>query len=224
MERFYQHIKRGFILTEAIKKYGEKNFLIELIDEVQLAEKAYDLEMYYIKQYNTKSPHGYNLTDGGDGIFGWEATDEYKKECSERVKNLHKQKKVGMHGKKHSEKTKEKMRDSAKKVEKTWLIGRKHSPETIEKIRKKHVGKKKTEETIKKIKDNHHDVSGKNNPMYGKRHSPETIEKIKEKRQNNKIKRIWINNEIEEKLIPIDFPIPFNYTVGRIKRKNVYTC
>jgi hypothetical protein len=30
----------------------------------------YDLEKYYIKKYNTKAPNGYNLTDGGDGIFG----------------------------------------------------------------------------------------------------------------------------------------------------------
>jgi predicted GIY-YIG superfamily endonuclease len=30
-ERFYQHSKRGFLLTEAIKKYGEDKFFIELI-------------------------------------------------------------------------------------------------------------------------------------------------------------------------------------------------
>ena len=33
-ERFYQHTKRGFILTEAIKKYGEGKFFTELIEEV----------------------------------------------------------------------------------------------------------------------------------------------------------------------------------------------
>ena len=33
-ERFHQHLKRGFVLTEAIKKYGENKFFIELIEEV----------------------------------------------------------------------------------------------------------------------------------------------------------------------------------------------
>jgi group I intron endonuclease len=98
-ERFFQHTKRGFLLTEAIQKYGEQNFSIELVEEVESAERAYELEIFYIQKYNTKVPNGYNLTDGGDGIFGWEASEEYRQECSERVKLLHKEKKVGMYGK-----------------------------------------------------------------------------------------------------------------------------
>jgi group I intron endonuclease len=217
-ERFCQHIKRGFILTEAIRKYGKDLFSIELIEEVETAERAYELEIFYIEKYNTKSPNGYNLTDGGDGIFGWEATEEYRKECSERVKELHKQKKVGMYGKKHTEQTREKMKESAKEVERTWLIGRKHSPETIELLRQKNLGRKHTEETRQKIKENHHDISGENNPMYGRKHSPETIEKMKQKRAQNRVKRIWVNNQVEEKLIPVDGPIPLGYTLGRIKK------
>jgi group I intron endonuclease len=217
-ERFSQHIKRGFILTEAIRKYGKDLFSIELIEEVETAERAYELEIFYIEKYNTKSPNGYNLTDGGDGIFGWEATEEYRKECSERVKELHKQKKVGMYGKKHTEQTREKMKESAKEVERTWLIGRKHSPETIELLRQKNLGRKHTEETRQKIKENHHDISGENNPMYGRKHSSETIEKMKQKRAQNRVKRIWVNNQVEEKLIPVDGPIPLGYTLGRIKK------
>ena len=136
-ERFYQHTKRGFILTEAIKKYGEDKFSIELIEEVDTAGRAYELEQYYIKEYNSKIPYGYNITDGGDGIFGWEATEEYRQECSERVKQLHKEKKVGMYGKRHSDETKRKMSEASKGKSKPWLIGRKFSPETIEKIKQK---------------------------------------------------------------------------------------
>lgn len=217
-KRFSQHTKRGFHLTEAIRKYGKNSFSINLIEEVETAERAYELEMYYILQYNTKVPNGYNLTDGGDGIFGWEATEEYRKECSERVKELHKQKKVGMYGKTHTKETKEKMKESAKEVERTWLIGRKHSPETIEILRQKNIGRKHTEESKQKIRENHHDISGNNNPMYGKKHSPETIKKMKQKREENKVKRIWVNNQIQEKLIPFDKPIPLGYTPGRIKK------
>lgn len=186
-ERFSQHIKRGFLLTEAIQKYGEKKFLIELIEEVESAEKAYELEQYYIKQYDTKVPNGYNLTDGGDGIFGWEVSEEYRQECSERVKQLHKDKKVGMYGKKHSEETKKKMSTSSKGN--THCLGRRLSEETKQKIREKHLGKFVSEETKKKISENHYNISGKNNPMYGKKHSPETIEKIREKALLRKLKK-----------------------------------
>jgi group I intron endonuclease len=176
-ERFLQHTKRGFILTEAIKKYGSEFFSIELIVEVNTENDAYDLEKYYIEKYNTKAPNGYNLTDGGDGIFGWEMNEEMKKELSERVKELHKDKKVGMYGKKHSDETKKKMRLSAKGNKNA--AGKPKSEETKQKLREKNIGKVLSEDTKKKISQNHHDVSGKNNPMYGKKHSPETIEKIK---------------------------------------------
>ena len=215
-ERFSQHIKRGFLLTEAIQKYGQQKFFIELVEEVESAERAYELEQYYIKQYDTKVPNGYNLTDGGDGIFGWEASEEYRQECSERVKQLHKEKKVGMYGKNHSEETKKKMSEVSKGKPKPWLIGRKFSEETKERIRQLNLGKTLSKETRQKISENHHDISGKNNPMYGKKHSPETIEKLKQKAKNRP-KRFWINNGIEEKLISIDEQIPIGYNIGRVR-------
>jgi len=215
-ERFSQHIKRGFILTEAIQKYGQQKFSIELVEEVESAERAYELEQYYIKQYDTKVPNGYNLTDGGDGIFGWEASEEYRQECSERVKQLHKEKKVGMYGKTHSEETKKKMSAASKGKEKPWLIGRKITEETREKLRQINTGRILSEETRKKISENHHNISGENNPMFGKKHSSETIEKIKE-RAKNRPKRFWINNGAEEKLISIDEQIPIGYNTGRVR-------
>jgi len=178
-ERFSQHTKKGFLLTEAIKKYGEQKFSIELIEEVESAERAYELEIFYIKEYNTKAPNGYNLTDGGDGIVGWQPTNEYRQECSERVKQLHKNKKIGMYGKTHTEETKQKMSESLKGNQN--CLGRVLSEETKSKISSSHKGKKLSDSTKNKIKENHHNVSGENNPMYGKKHSPETIEKIRQK-------------------------------------------
>jgi group I intron endonuclease len=178
-KRFLQHTKRGFFLTEAIQKYGEQKFSIELIEEVKISEQAYELEIFYIKEYNTKVPNGYNLTDGGDGIFGWQPTDEYRQECSERTKQLHKNKKIGMYGKNHTEKTKEKMSQSAKGNQN--CLGRILSEETKLKISASHKGKILSDSTKDKISENHHNVSGEKNPMYGKKHSPETIEKIRQK-------------------------------------------
>lgn len=185
-ERFLQHSKKGFLLTEAIKKYGEQKFSIELIEEVESAERAYELEIFYIREYNTKAPNGYNLTDGGDGIFGWQPTDEYRQECSERVKKLHKNQKIGMYGKNHTEETKQKMSKSLKGNQN--CLGRVLSEETKSKISLSHKGKILSDKTKKKISENHHNVSGKNNPMYGKKHSPETIEKIRQKALERKKK------------------------------------
>jgi len=178
-ERFLQHTKRGFFLTEEIQKYGEQKFSIELIEEVKIPEQAYELEIFYIKDYNTKVPNGYNLTDGGDGIFGWQPTDEYRQECAERTKQLHKNKKIGMYGKNHTEKTKEKMSQSAKGNQN--CLGRILSEETKLKISASHKGKILSDSTKDKISENHHNVSGEKNPMYGKKHSPETIEKMRQR-------------------------------------------
>ena len=59
-------------------------------------------------------------------------------------------------------------------------------------------------------------MCGENNPMYGKKHSSETIEKLKE-RAKNRPKRIWVNNGLIEKLVPIDEQIPIGYNRGRVR-------
>ena len=215
-ERFLQHTRRGFLLTEAINKYGEEKFSVDLIEEVESIAIAYEFEQYYIKQYNTKVPNGYNLTDGGDGAYGWIISDEDRKRRSKVMKRLHKEKKTGMHGKTHSEDTKKKMSDVTKGKPKPWLIGKERSEETRKKISRGNIGKINSAETREKISQNHHDISGKNNPMYGKKHSPETIEKLREKAKN-RLKRIWINNGVEEKLIPVDEQIPIGYNKGRVR-------
>lgn len=215
-ERFLQHTKRGFLLTEVIKKYGQDNFFIELLEEVESSERAYELEQFYIKDYNTKVPNGYNLTDGGDGLYRVVIDDEDRKRRSKIMKTLHKEKRTGMHGKTHSEETKRKMSISGKNTPKPWLSGRVLSEESKQKIREKHLGKKLSEETRKKISENHHDISGENNPMYGKKHSPETIEKLREKAKIRP-KRFWVNNGVEEKLITIDESIPIGYNKGRVR-------
>lgn len=217
-KRFTQHSRKGFLLTQSIKKYGKENFNVELIEEVDGSEKAYELEQYYIKHYGTKSPNGYNLTDGGNGLYGVIISDEDRKRRSESSKRLHREKRTEMHGKKHTEETKQKMSASSKGKPKPWLIGRKRSEITREKIRQANMKRTASEETRKKISENHHDVSGKNNPMYGKKHSPETIEKIREKLKASP-KKLWVNNGIKETLILADAEVPEGFTYGRIKFK-----
>lgn len=65
-------------LQDAVKKYGIENFNFEVLI-ICFDEDRYKYEMEYIKKYDTMAPNGYNLTPGGEG--------------------------GGFYGKKHSQKT-----------------------------------------------------------------------------------------------------------------------
>lgn len=60
------HSKPKTIIDKAIKKYGEENFWYELLEK---QVKDYDeKEIYWIKEYNSQIPNGYNVAPGGKGV------------------------------------------------------------------------------------------------------------------------------------------------------------
>lgn len=83
-------------MYNAIKKYGWDNFEHEILKTGLTKEEAKKYESYYIKQYNTLAPFGYNLT--GDG--------EYPDIISEETKQKMRESHLGV---KLSEKTKQNM-------------------------------------------------------------------------------------------------------------------
>jgi group I intron endonuclease len=125
-KRWFLHCNRKSCtaLHNAINKYGADKFTAEILFSVPTKELAGELEIEYIKRYNTKAPNGYNLTDGGEGVkslsdeirikrnqkllgnrnaVGAIRTPEYLKALSERFK-----------GRVFSEETKHKMSEAAK--------------------------------------------------------------------------------------------------------------
>ena len=89
----------SFPIHRAIRKYGEDNFEIEVIQVLDSPEELKELEKYYIKEYKTNNrKFGYNMTEGGDGTFGRLYSEETKEKI--RQKAL---------GRKMSEGTKERM-------------------------------------------------------------------------------------------------------------------
>lgn len=71
-ERFSEHLYDAYKPTEenrplyrAIKKYGENNFSLQVLEECA-DELASEREIWYIKKLKTYA-HGYNATIGGDG-------------------------------------------------------------------------------------------------------------------------------------------------------------
>ena len=71
-------------LGRAMQKYGAVNFVIEHVASATEWKNAGMVEAALIKQLNTRSPYGYNLTDGGDGTLGFRHTPEECQRRSER--------------------------------------------------------------------------------------------------------------------------------------------
>ncbi len=70
-EHFNYSQKSKYYLHNAIKKYRRDNFEVSIIDKANTWKELCKKEIYWIKELNTRSPNGYNLTDGGEGVLGF---------------------------------------------------------------------------------------------------------------------------------------------------------
>lgn len=90
-KRFKEHLSRCFTsnykskLYNSMKKYGQENFIIELIEECDF-NLIYETEKKYIDQYNSYN-NGLNATIGGEGCLGYIHSPEMRVKISEAVKN-----------------------------------------------------------------------------------------------------------------------------------------
>lgn len=60
----------NMVIAKAIQKYGVNNFKFEILLRNLTIEEARQKEQEYIKVKNTKVPNGYNVSDGGEGVYG----------------------------------------------------------------------------------------------------------------------------------------------------------
>jgi group I intron endonuclease len=72
------HAKQA--LYRAIRKHGISCFSIREIDTADTLDELKKKERHYIEYFGTytKTGHGYNMTLGGDGVFGFEFSNETK--------------------------------------------------------------------------------------------------------------------------------------------------
>lgn len=61
----YNQARYNQLIHQAIRKYGIENFKIEILEDNIPDDIVDKKEQNYIKSYNTMSPNGYNLTEGG---------------------------------------------------------------------------------------------------------------------------------------------------------------
>lgn len=140
-ERYKQHFKDAkhdnLLFHRALNKYGEENFNFEIIEENIPLEYIGEREKFWIIKLNTKVPNGYNLTDGGEGTFGYKHTEEAKIKMSKAKK--------GKFTHLQSDETRKKISEANK--------GRKPSAYCIQKIKEARTGTHLSDETKIKISE-----------------------------------------------------------------------
>lgn len=185
-KRWETHGHGNYYISKSIRKHGKDNFKIEILEKCKSKQELSEKEIYWIKELNTLSPNGYNLTGGGEGNLGWKHTEEAKRKMSEAMKG----KKHPNYGKKHSEEIRRKISESLKghkySIESRRKMsesqkGKTHSVETRSRMSKAQKGKKRSGKTCKIMSEA---TKGENNPMYGKKHSVATRQKMSIAKKN----------------------------------------
>ena len=79
--RFAKHVEHALgkrengVIYSALRKYGSDQFQIKTLVIANDWEYLCDLEKKAIIALQTRYPHGYNMTDGGEGIIGPKSED-----------------------------------------------------------------------------------------------------------------------------------------------------
>lgn len=158
---FDGYLGSGIILSKSIKKYGNENFMRDILFIFTTPQECFLKEKEIVDDKFIKNKNTYNICLGGLG------GDIHSQETKSKM-NVSK----GFTGKKHSIETKAKM-SLARKGHKHPLFSKKHSIETKTRmsISKKDMYSGENNPMFGKL--------GKNNPNYGKKHSEESILKMR---------------------------------------------
>ena len=174
-KRISQHkcdSKKGSLgIGAAIRKYGWENFTVEVIEECPI-ELLNEREIFFIAELNSKSPHGYNLTDGGDGGKGYSPNKETRDKISVKLKSMG-HKPPSQKGKTFSKEHKANI-SAAKTGKKRKPLSKGHKKKISAKLK----GIKRSPETRARMSVAQK-VAGKKPPSQkGKKRSPETIARM----------------------------------------------
>jgi group I intron endonuclease len=91
-ERWKHHVfsskNNDLVFGAAIRKYGEDRFTMEVLEECESRQHMLEREKFWIEELNSHVSQGcgYNMTMGGEGVFGYNHTEEAKRSMSEKRK------------------------------------------------------------------------------------------------------------------------------------------
>jgi group I intron endonuclease len=128
-KRWKEHISklnsgkhRNPYLQYSWNKYGGDSFRFFIIEECK-EENLNSNEKLFIKEFSTMIPNGYNITEGGDGVFGYRHNEERRRKIKENTPKMCGEKHWNF-GKHTSDNTKAKLRNAFLK-EKSPVFGTK---------------------------------------------------------------------------------------------------
>lgn len=150
--RFKTHCssKKDYPISQALRKYGRENAILEVLGDFDNHDVLYAAEQKAIREFGSKAPNGYNLTDGGKGTYGHAATEERKRKISEANKGCKPSTEA-----RHKISESNKQRDLSLQVEAMRLEnkGKKLAPEQVQRMREVWIGRKHTEESKRKMSE-----------------------------------------------------------------------
>ena len=77
------------IIHFAIAKYGEENFIFNIIEEFERQEECNDAEIFWISFFqSSKKEFGYNVRAGGKVASGWEMPLEQREKISKSLEKI----------------------------------------------------------------------------------------------------------------------------------------
>lgn len=173
----------GLKINNARKKYGPENFQYEILfqkeyDDIEQAiQELNNKEEEFIIKYDSIK-NGYNISSGGESLRCVMMDNDCKQRMINSLKDYHKNHNNSFKGKKHSQKTKEILREKA--------LGR---PSAFK-------GRTHSEESKLKMSLNHPNQNGVNNPFYGKHHNETAKQLIGEKNSKAVVQMDFKTNEI----------------------------
>ena len=192
-------------LYRAIRKHGVENFEFTVVC-ICTKEELNDLEIKYIKEFDTFGENGYNMTSGGQGIRDFkhspETIERLRVSSTGRFPDEETRKRIseGLMGHGCSEETREKHRKNATGVPK--------KPETIEKLRIASTGRVVSKETSEKLSKS----------LSGKSKSAEHIAKIKSIKRKLTPENITYIRENPDNLTGVQLAKMFNSSRASISR------
>lgn len=108
--RFVHKTYKNSIVYLAFEKYGWDNFVWAVVHKCYSKEELDEMESFYIDEFNSKPPNGYNLTDGGDGgTLGYKHTKEDKIKMSKLKDGMYLGENNPFYGKHHTKEAKQAM-------------------------------------------------------------------------------------------------------------------
>lgn len=236
----------GKYLKNALNKYGVENFSVEVIEYCETLDIQNEREKYWISYYRNLDTPMYNIANGGDGgdlvtCLPDVERIKFKNHISELNKagiignkgrylsEQHKKKiGAGNKGKIHNQDWINKQRQAV--LGKTaWNKGLSIADERVRKYARKpgtfHHSEETKQKLSMKLKGTKPNIQDKelwkshiSNALKGKKKSPEHAEKCK----RVAIGRIWVNNEVQSKMIypeELNKYIKLGYNKGRGKLK-----